>query len=515
VSNKLLVLVIFLLAIAGYVYTIQLHHTEQVPHTEIVMHFNGGENNKTLVDETGRVWTGLNNIAQSSLSTPDGSVSSLLCNKSQYTFIETQDVSGLCPEKQNFTIEFQAKRNSINETQNIMGNGLDDGLIATSTFQLSFTEDNKMRLGIGNGTSYKLISSNSGVTDTNWHSYTIQRNGKYIVLFKDGKFWGYDDIGSTFSLYSSSNPWVIGRCGGAEWNYFDGYIDEFRYSVGIAKVNTTWMDWYAYGDSNTAANHVDLSPNNGSLCYIYTIIAHDPSLSADHSFDGYGMNSEWGIENIGSHYPYPKNYLIMLGSNDMQTGISAANAAKNVEAIFNNVTAWGSKGIVVIPPMMGQDENPYHNTTYVKHWLIYFENNLSSSVPRIKAYDALDSNPGNGEPDAINTRYYLSDGTHLSAEGQMALGNFIWDNLAGNFKASPMSGTTPLAIEFIGNSIVPVTSWNWDFENDGKIDSTQQNPRYVYEHSGNYSVNLTVNNEYGNFSTLKTDSIMVYREDQN
>lgn len=431
---KLLTLIIFFWVMAGYVYTTQLQHTE------IFMQFNDGKDNKTFVDESGRVWTGSNDIAQSNVSTPDGSISSLLCNKSQYTFIETQDVSGLCPGMQDFMIEFQAKKNSIDETQNIMGNGLDDGLIATSTFQLSFTSDNKMKLGVGNGTSYKLIFSNSAVTDTNWHSYTIQRNGQYIVFFKDGKFWGYNDIGLTFSLYSSSSPWVIGRAGGAEWNYFDGYIDEFSYSVGITRVNKTWMDWYAYGDSNTAANHVDLSPNNGSLCYIYTTIAHDPSLSADHNFDGYGMNSEWGIENIGSHYPHPKNYLIMFGSNDMQTGMSAASAAENVMNMYNYVTARGSCGLVIVPPMIGQDANEYHNTTYQKQWLTDFENNLSSSVPYIKAYDALDSNPRNGVPDTINTSYYISDGKHLNAAGQAALGNFIWDYLADNFSASSMSG---------------------------------------------------------------------------
>jgi lysophospholipase L1-like esterase len=432
VKIKLFIPIILFLAMAGYAYNTQLQHTE------IFMHFDGGKDNKTFIDETGRIWTGSNSIVQSNVSTPDDSVSSLLCNKSQYTFIETQDVSGLCPGIQDFTIEFQAKRNSINETQNIMGNGLDDGLIATSTFQLSFTNDNKMKLGVGNGTSYKIIFSNSAVTDTNWHFYTIQRNGQYIVFFKDGKFWGYNDIGSTFSLYNNSSPWVIGKAGGGEWNYFNGYIDEFKYSVGITRVNKTWMDWYAYGDSNTAANHIDLSPNDGSLCYIYTTIAHNPSLSADHNFDGYGMNSEWGIENIESHYPYPKNYLIMFGSNDMQTGISAASAAENVINIYNYVIAHGSRGLVVVPPMMKQDASEYHNITYQKQWLTDFENNLSSSVPYIKSYEILDSKPKNGVPDTINTSYYLSDGKHLNAAGQAALGNLIWEYLTNNLSDSSM-----------------------------------------------------------------------------
>lgn len=501
-SIKLLIPIIFFLLIAGYAYTTQSQHTE------ILMHFDGGEGNRTFVDETGRLWSGRNNIAQSNVSTPDGSVSSLLLNKTQYTFIETQDISGLCPSTKDFVIEFQAKRNSIGETQNIMGNGLADGLIATSSFQLSFTSDNKLKLGVGNGTSYKIIFSNSAVTDTYWHSYTIQRNGQYIVFFKDGKFWGYNDIGSTFNIYDSVNPWVIGRAGSAEWDYFDGYIDEFRYSAGTSRLKTTWMDWYAYGDSNTAANNNNLSPNDGSLCYVYFTVGHDSPLSADHCFDGYGQLSQWGIDNVESYYPNSKNYLIMFGSNDMQTGGSAAKAAANVVAIYNYVTARGAKGLIMVPPIMVQDANPYHNITYQRQWLTDFEKNLST-VPYLKAYDAIDTVPHDGIPETANSSYYLSDGVHLNSAGQEALGNFIWDEIAGNFYASSTSGTTPLTVEFTDNSRMPAVSWAWDFENDGKVDSTQQNPVYTYEKAGNYSVNLTVHNEYGNFSTVKTNYIRV------
>jgi lysophospholipase L1-like esterase len=405
------------------------------------MHFDGGKSDKTFVDETGRVWTGWNGIAQSNISTPDGSLSSLLCNKSQQTFIETQDVSGLCPGTQNFRIEFHAKRNSINGTQKIMGNGLDDGLISTSTFQLSFTKDNKMELGIGNGTSYKLISSNSEVTDTIWHSYTIERDGQYVVFFKDGRFWGYNDIGSTFSLYDGSSPWTIGRAGGAEWDYFDGYIDEFRYSVDTTRLNTMWLDWYAYGDSNTAATSSALSPNDGSLCYIFTTIGHNSSLTADHCIAGYGMTSTWGAANVASYYPYPKNYIVMFGSNDMQSGISPTIAANNAITIYNYVTSRGSKCIILVPPLIVDDGLQYHNITYQRQWLSSFEN-IMQPIPHLKAYDALDTIPGDGIGETANTSYYLSDGKHLNAAGQAALGNFIWDNLADNFTASSTSGAT-------------------------------------------------------------------------
>ena len=76
------------------------------------------------------------------------------------------------------------------------------------------------------------------------------------------------------------------------------------------------------------------------------------------------------------------------------------------------------------------------------------------------------------------------------------------------YMASHVSGSAPLSIKFT-NMSENATSWYWDFENDGKIDSTKQNPVHTYGQAGNYSVNLTVQNEYGNFSTVKTDYITV------
>ena len=39
-----------------------------------------------------------------------------------------------------------------------------------------------------------------------------------------------------------------------------------------------------------------------------------------------------------------------------------------------------------------------------------------------------------------------------------------------------------------------ISNWQWDFENDGMIDSDEQNPIFVYDESGVYSVSLTVSN---------------------
>ena len=78
-----------------------------------------------------------------------------------------------------------------------------------------------------------------------------------------------------------------------------------------------------------------------------------------------------------------------------------------------------------------------------------------------------------------------------------------------DFTATPLSGDAPLAVAFTDASTGTPTSWAWDFENDGTIDSTEQNPSHTYTAAGNYTVNLTVTNAAGSNSTIKADYITV------
>jgi len=55
-------------------------------------------------------------------------------------------------------------------------------------------------------------------------------------------------------------------------------------------------------------------------------------------------------------------------------------------------------------------------------------------------------------------------------------------------------------IHFVDNSSDKdgeIVKWRWDFDNDGVIDSTEQNPSYRYEKAGTYIVNLTVVDDRG------------------
>ena len=76
------------------------------------------------------------------------------------------------------------------------------------------------------------------------------------------------------------------------------------------------------------------------------------------------------------------------------------------------------------------------------------------------------------------------------------------------FSGEPLSGAVPLSVNFTDAS-ANAASYAWDFENDGIIDSTEQNPVHTYTAAGNYTVNLTVANSAASASEVRADYITV------
>lgn len=84
-----------------------------------------------------------------------------------------------------------------------------------------------------------------------------------------------------------------------------------------------------------------------------------------------------------------------------------------------------------------------------------------------------------------------------------------WDYypLVAAFTANNTTGTAPITIQFTDGSQGSPTAWAWDFENDGTVDSTEQNPIHTYDTNGDYAINLTVSNDMYTDSNVKIDYI--------
>jgi len=93
----------------------------------------------------------------------------------------------------------------------------------------------------------------------------------------------------------------------------------------------------------------------------------------------------------------------------------------------------------------------------------------------------------------------------------------IWSGLwhfttyiIADFSAGQTSIEEGDTIQFTDLSIGNPTNWEWDFENNGTIDSYEQNPEWIYIEAGTYSVSLTVSNGIYTDTKLKEKYIIVY-----
>jgi PKD repeat protein len=106
------------------------------------------------------------------------------------------------------------------------------------------------------------------------------------------------------------------------------------------------------------------------------------------------------------------------------------------------------------------------------------------------------------------------DSTFLDMNGQV-LDYFTISKETGafpptaRFDAEPSVGRAPLAVSFTDTSTNLPSEWEWDFDDDGTVDSEVRHPLHVYDLPGRYSVRLTATNVMGWDDELRPDCICV------
>ncbi len=110
----------------------------------------------------------------------------------------------------------------------------------------------------------------------------------------------------------------------------------------------------------------------------------------------------------------------------------------------------------------------------------------------------------------IDGQIFVSDGDDLrDIEDPLEYAVFVFNILEGppsaSFTAAPVSGATPLAVQFTDTSVGTVTSRLWDF-GDGTT-STATNPSHTYTGVGDYTARLTAANLAGSTTAIRVINV--------
>jgi len=78
-----------------------------------------------------------------------------------------------------------------------------------------------------------------------------------------------------------------------------------------------------------------------------------------------------------------------------------------------------------------------------------------------------------------------------------------------DFTVSAIEVPLNSSVDFTDTSLHDPQTWEWDVDNNGTIDSTEQNPSATYATPGYKSVRLTISNQYSSDTVVKTNVILV------
>jgi hypothetical protein len=243
--------------------------------TKSLLHFEGADTTTVFTDETGRVWTPHADAQIDTAQKKFGNSSVYFDGTGDY--IDTPDSEDFHCATEDFTIDFWARRASINSVQYICG----QLSAAGSSLQnhIGFNADNTITAYLVNaaGTTIYDCTSVIVINDiTTFHHIALERYGNQMILFIDGVIADTADLtGAT--LQNSTAKFAIGRSGQYDGSYFNGWIDEFRFTKGEAR----WTaDFSASLPSAVYALEITVSRATLSLTDPYTNVVKITATSA-------------------------------------------------------------------------------------------------------------------------------------------------------------------------------------------------------------------------------------------
>ena len=289
---------------------------------------------------------------------------------------------------------------------------------------------------------------------------------------------GFIIAGSTQSFgLGSYDYWVIktDNSGNIEWNQTYGTVSE-EYLKSI--IQTTSGDFIIYGDTYDITHHLKA-----------------------YKIDSIG-NVEWEFSSFdGMFSPYidgvvqsEDNGYVFIGDNFNSGNCVIIKLVADVNAIFSAIPVLGYNPLTV----SFIDESTGNISTW--HW--DFNND--------GIIDSFNQNPTftYTQPGIYSVALTVSDWTN---EDTIVKEDYILvlEPINADFVGDPLSGNNPLEVNFTDLSSGVPTSWLWDFDNDGFIDSNEQNPIHVYYQVGSYTVSLTVSDGTMEDTETKVDYITI------
>ena len=245
--------------------------------------------------------------------------------------------------------------------------------------------------------------------------------------------------------------------------------------------NVTYCDFWLnsegnFDQCNPAIGNIITTNNNGDPSDIYMNLVMDPLCIAPSSGNFNLQDDSPCIDAGDPESPFDPDGTIT------DIGVQSIDQIGLVFADFS-----GSPTSGLAPLTVQFTDLSTTNSSPITLWEWDFEND--------GVIDSYEQNPFNTYqiPGNYTVKLTVGSSTDISTEIKDSYIN-VENPVSANFEANPQFGYIPLDVQFTDLSIGNITTWEWDFNSDGIIDSNEQNPNYTYTESDSFNVTLTVTN---------------------
>ncbi|MBI5055171.1 MAG: PKD domain-containing protein [Nitrospirae bacterium] len=387
---------------------------------------------------------------------------------------------------------------------------------------------------VGDYSSIAVDSNNKAhISYYDWNKcvlkYATNASGSWVAMIADGDGACMEDVGRHSSIAIDSNNNIHISYSGA---------GRLKYAVRtsgswvVSTIDSSGAYTSIAVDSNNSV-HISYSrsvrdgyfSSNGELAYFTNFVNNSPAANPGGPYSGVegqvitfnGSGSidiggsivlyEWDINNDGTYdyyssSPAQSHTYTQQGAFTVKLRVTDNNGTTNEAQTNVNISDTSPAASITVLPGSGiepltvslTDASTAYDGTVSRSWNFGdgSPGNSEVSVPHVYARNG-----------AYTVTLSVTDGDgSATVKTELVTVN---DALpTANFTASPTSGIAPLIVNFTDQSTgydQPFT-YLWDFDNNDTIDSTDQNPQYMYSTTGTYTVKLTVTDSDGSTNTL-------------
>jgi len=206
--------------------------------TKVLLHFDGVDASTTITDSnaggSAHTWTAYGNAQLDTGITPKFGTAALLCDGTG-DYVEMSDHADLTLGSGNWTAECWFNRAGGDGGRRFMFGQSVNAMNSNVSINCELNASNVVVASVGNGTAtLPQITGTTTFTATGWNHVAVVRTGNTLKLFVNGTQEG-GDVSFTGSVHDSSGAFRVGALGGYALLMWNGSIDEFRLSVGVAR----------------------------------------------------------------------------------------------------------------------------------------------------------------------------------------------------------------------------------------------------------------------------------------